>query len=116
MPGIVGLITKDASRMRRSNSLPRMVGAVCHESCYTTGTWIDESWEYTWGGPARKNSFSDGMPLQNEDGNVTLVFSGEEFPEPRTIRHLKERGHCVEPEGPNYLVHLYEEDPHFRLA
>ena len=65
------------------------------------------------GWAARKNSFSDGMPLGNERGDVVLVFSGEEFPEPGTARRLKKQGHGLEMEGPSYLVHLYEEDPAF---
>ena len=62
---------------------------------------------------ARKDSFSDGMPMRNERGDVALVFSGEEFPEPGTAQHLKERGHELDGAGPSYLVHLYEEDPSF---
>ena len=62
---------------------------------------------------ARKDSFSDGMPLRNERGDVVLVFSGEEFPEPGTVQHLKERGHEFDVAGPSYLAHLYEEDPSF---
>ena len=53
------------------------------------------------------------MPLQNERGDVILVFSGEEFPEPGTAQRLKERGHELDGAGPSYLVHLYEEDPSF---
>ncbi len=67
----------------------------------------------TSGWTARENSFSDGMPVQNERGDITLVFSGEEYPEPNTVQSLKERGHQFKAEGPSYLVHLYEEDPSF---
>ena len=62
---------------------------------------------------AQKGSFSDGMPLRNERGDVGLVFSGEEFSQPGTARRLKEKGHTLETEGASYLVHLYEEDPAF---
>ncbi len=90
-----------------------MVEAIRHESDDRTGVWIDESLGVYLGWAARKNSFSDGMPLCNERGDVLLVFSGEEFPEPETIRGLKERGHEFDAEGAAYLVHLYEEDPAF---
>jgi asparagine synthase (glutamine-hydrolysing) len=53
------------------------------------------------------------MPLQNERGDVTLIFAGEEFPEPGTASRLRERGHSVQCNGPSYLVHVYEEDPSF---
>ncbi len=112
MPGIVGLITK-MPREWAEPQLLRMVKSICHESFYNTGTWIDESMGVYVGWTVRKNSFSDGMPLQNERGDVTLIFSGEEFPEPGTAGRLKERGHAVELKGPSYLVHGYEEDPAF---
>jgi asparagine synthase (glutamine-hydrolysing) len=90
-----------------------MLEGVRHESFYRTGTWVDESLGVYVGWAALENSFSDGMPLRNERGDVLLVFSGEEHPEPGTARRLKERGHGVAMEGPSYLVHLYEEDPSF---
>ena len=49
---------------------------------------------------ARRNSFSDGMPLRNERGDVVLVFAGEEFPEPGTELRLKNEGHEIAPVGP----------------
>ena len=81
MPGIVGLITR-MPRARAERELGQMVEALRHENFYTTGTWIDETLGVYVGWVARKGSFSDGMPLQNERGNVVLAFSGEEFPEP----------------------------------
>ena len=78
-----------------------------------TGTWIDESLGIYVGWIARKGSFADGMPVRNEQGNVVLVFSGEEFPEPDTESRLKSRGHQLDATGPSYLAHLYEEDTAF---
>jgi len=112
MPGIVGLITK----MPRDWAEPQlrcMVDALRHESFYTVGTSADAASGVYAGWVARKNSFSDGMPLSNESGEVSLVFAGEEFPEPGTARRLKDKGHGMELAGPSYLVHLYEEDPAF---
>lgn len=112
MPGIVGLLTKMPCEWAVPRLL-RMVESIRHESSYGTGTWVDESLGVYVGWAARKNSFSDGMPLCNERGDVVLAFSGEEYSEPGTARRLKERGHGLETEGPSYLVHLYEEDPTF---
>src|ERR1700687_336526 len=112
MPGIVGLITK-MPRASAERELLEMVATLCHESSYTTGTWIDESLGVYVGWVARRNSFSDGMPLRNEDRDVSLVFSGEDFPEPGTVSRLKQRGHAVGASAPGYLVHLYEEDASF---
>src|ERR1035441_7744270 len=112
MPGIVGIITK-MPRQQVEDELVQMVEAIRHEPSYVTGTWVDEPNGVYVGWAARKNSFSDGMPLQNERKDVTLVFSGEEYPEPETARRLREGGHSVEAGGPSYLVHLYEQDPTF---
>lgn len=112
MPGIVGLITK-MPREWAEPQLRRMVQSICHEPFYNSGTWIDESMGLYVGWTARQDSFADGMPLRNETGDVTLIFSGEEFPEPGTAQRLKERGHSLDGKGPAYLVHVYEEDPSF---
>lgn len=112
MPGIVGLLTK-MPREWAALELRRMVETLQHESFYRTGTWTDESSGTYVGWVTRKGSFSDGMPLQNECGDVVLVFSGEDFPEPGTARRLKEHGHRFDAQGPSYLVHLCEEDHSF---
>jgi asparagine synthase (glutamine-hydrolysing) len=112
MPGIVGLISR-MPREEAERELHQMVEALRHENFYITGTWVAERLGVYVGWVARKNSFSDGMPLRNERGDVTLVFSGEEFPEPGTRQQLKERGHELDMAGPSYLVHLYEEEPSF---
>ncbi len=112
MPGIVGLITR-MPREEAERELLQMVEALCHENFYVKGMWADESMGVYVGWVERKGSFSDGMPLKNERGDVVLVFSGEEFPEPGAAQRLKERGHNLETRGPSYLVHLCEEDSSF---
>jgi asparagine synthase (glutamine-hydrolysing) len=112
MPGIVGLIT----RMPREQVVPRleqMVETLLHEQFYIVGTWVEESLGVYVGWVARKGSVSDRMPLHNERVDVTLAFSGEEYPEPGAAQRLKARGHELDVAGPNYLVHAYEEDPSF---
>jgi len=115
MPGIVGLVTK-IPRQRAEAELRQMVEALRHESFYVTGTYIDESLGLYLGWIAQKDSSSDGMPLRNERGDLVLVFSGEEFPDPGTARRLRQRGHTLHMEGPHYLVHLAEEDPSFPVG
>ena len=112
MPGIVGLITKEPRQWAEAQLL-RMVEAQRHESFYVTGTWIDESLGVYVGWAVRKDSFADGMPWRNEQGDVTLFFSGEEYSEPGTTRRLQAQGHSLNGAGASYLVHLYEEDPNF---
>lgn len=112
MPGIVGIVTAKP-RQDAERELLQMVEALRHETFYVSGTWSDESLGVYVGWVAHKGSFSDPMPLCNERGDVTLIFSGEEFTDRRTALRLRERGHSFDLEGPSYLVHLYEDDPAF---
>jgi asparagine synthase (glutamine-hydrolysing) len=111
MPGIVGCVTS-LPREHAEEKVLRMLEVVCSED-YASGMWIEESLGLYIGWVTRKNSFSDGMPLWNERGDVALVFSGEEFPDAGTDSRLRQRGHDLDGSGPAYLVHLYEEDPSF---
>jgi asparagine synthase (glutamine-hydrolysing) len=112
MPGLVGLITPMPEPQAREQ-LAQMVKAIHHEPFYVCGTWADPSMGVYLGWVARQGSFSENMPLQNERGDVTLVFAGEDYPEPGTALALRQRGHECPLEGPAYLVHLYEENPAF---
>jgi asparagine synthase (glutamine-hydrolysing) len=112
MPGIVGLITK-MPRERAEAQLRSMLDTIRHEPWYTTGTWVDESLGVYVGWAVRGGSFCDGMPLINEQGDVALVFSGEEYPDPATISTLKRQGRELGTQRASYLVHLCEADPMF---
>lgn len=112
MPGIVGLITL-MPRVQAEAQLSRMLGAMCHESFYTSGTWISEQLGVYVGWVARKGSFADSMPLHNERGDLTLIFSGEDFPDPDSVNSLRQRGHKLSAYGPDYLVYTAEEHPDF---
>ena len=112
MPGIVGLITK-RKRVWAEAQLQQMVAALCHETFYTTGTWVDESLGLYVGWIARANSFSDQMPLSNEQKDRVLFFAGEEYPEPGFVVGLRQRGHSIEDKPAAYLVHHSEEDTTF---
>jgi asparagine synthase (glutamine-hydrolysing) len=115
MPGIVGLIGK-LPRTGAEEQLTRMVDTIRHEAFYKTGTRIDESLGVYVGWAVQEHSFSDGTPYCNEKGDIALVFSGEEYPEPGTTRRLKERGHAFDTQTASYLVHLYEEDQAFPVG
>lgn len=112
MPGIVGIIT-NRPRAAAENELNQMLESLRHESFYTAGTWSDPSQGIYVGWVAREGSFAAEMPVQNERRDVTLVFSGEEFPKPGGIQALRAAGHAVAPDGPSYLVHRYEEESDF---
>jgi len=112
LPGLVGIITK-LPPLAAKEQLTRMVGSLLHEQFYVSGTWADEDLGVYVGWVARKNSFSEAMPIRNEAGDVTLLFSGEDYPDPSIASELRKRGHACELSGPSYLVHLYEESKDF---
>src|SRR5215469_10570292 len=111
MPGIVGLFTRKP-KAAAEEELRRMMAPLGHQPSYKKGTWSNPDAGVYVGWVARQGSFSDGMPLQNESGNLSLIFSGEEFPAPNTKSELKKKGHAFG-DGASYLVHLAEDDPKF---
>jgi asparagine synthase (glutamine-hydrolysing) len=112
LPGIVGLITKLPGAAAEQQLLT-MVKCLHHEPFYACGTWSDPEYGIYMGWVARRGCFADGMPLRNEDGEITLFFSGEEFPEPDLKKALRQRGHQFSNEGSSYLVHRYEDEADF---
>jgi asparagine synthase (glutamine-hydrolysing) len=112
MPGIVGLVTK-IPRPQALLQLTRMLESLRHKPSYVSGTWIDEPSGVYVGWVAHKDSFCDCMPLCNERGDIVLVFSGEDYPEPGTAARLRQHGRVFDESASSYLVHLYEENPAF---
>lgn len=112
MPGIVGIITK-RHQAAAQDELHRMLSTMKHEPFYTSGTWSDPSEGLYVGWVARYGAFAAEMPVRNERGDATLIFSGEEFPEQSVKGDLRAKGHTFSDAGPSYLVHRYEEEPDF---
>jgi asparagine synthase (glutamine-hydrolysing) len=113
VPGIVGLITR-LPRALGESQLRVMLKAICYEPFYNTGIWIDESLGAYVGWTVLKGSFSDGMPLQSANGNVCLIFSGEEYSDYR-IAYYSQNGHRSNASSSEagYLTRRYQEDPNF---
>jgi len=112
MPGIFGLITKK-SRQWAEPQLLRMLDVLRHEPFYKTGAFIDELSGVYVGWTSLVGSLPAQMPLRNESGDVIMVFSGEEFSGPETVRNPKKNGHVDEKRDSSYLSSLYENDPSF---
>jgi len=112
VPGIVGIVT-NRPKAEAERELSQMLETLRHESFYVAGTWSDPVLGVYVGWVAREGSFAAEMPLRNERGDVTLIFSGEEFPEQGKIQSLRAAGHAVSQDGPAYLVHRYEDEPDF---
>lgn len=90
-----------------------MVSCLCHEPFYSSGTWSDPEQGVYVGWVARRGSFGDSMPVRSEDGQINLLFAGEEFPEAGLKTNLRQRGHTFSDEPASYLVHRYEEELDF---
>src|ERR1700690_3448559 len=96
MPGIFGFTTRMPHGWALAK-LQRMAETLRHEQFYAEGALTDESAGIYIGWTARQDSADATMPLCNERGDVTLIFSGEQFPAPDTRRELKEKGHTIQP-------------------
>ncbi|CUS36545.1 Asparagine synthase [Candidatus Nitrospira nitrosa] len=112
MPGIVGLHTR-MSREWAEVQLKLMVERLQHESFYIAGTWVDESLGLYVGWVARRNSFSEDMPLRNADGNLTLIFSGEDFSDPESNQDRSPSGIRGMASPSSYLVRRAESETNF---
>ena len=112
MPGLVGIITK-RPKVWAEETVCNMLKTMLHEPFYTSGVWSDPSLGVYAGWVAMRGAFAEEMPLRNERGDVTLLFSGEEFPDADLHQALRGRGHDVPSKGPSYLVHRYEEEGDF---
>jgi len=112
LPGIVGVITK-LPRAAAEQQVLTMVKCLHHEPFYTCGTWSDPEYGIYVGWVARRGGFADGMPVRNENGEITLFFSGEEFPQPDLKKALRQRGHQFSNAQSSYLVHRYEDEADF---
>lgn len=109
MPGITGIISKK-SREKNREYVRLMNRFMMHEPFYKSGTYFNDQFGLFAGWICQENSFSDCMPVQNESGDLVLIFSGENFADQEVIRELKNRGHDFEDSTASYLIHLYEED------
>ncbi len=92
---------------RAVHQLERMVDTLCHEPFYNSGIWTEESLGVYVGWVARDNA--SPMPLSNRRGDVTLVFSGEEF----TSSSQPQKANRAASDGPNFIADSYSDNPSF---
>jgi asparagine synthase (glutamine-hydrolysing) len=116
MPGLVGIITKRPAAWANAE-LRRMLATMEHGAQLQSGTFAEASIGLYAGWTARRGSFSAEMPLDSEDEQRTLLFSGEEYPDPAVHERFKARdqrvGAQAETGSAHYLLHVAAEDPRF---
>ncbi len=108
MPGIAGIINTRCSLENRTQ-LDAMVGCMLHEKSYISGSFINEQLGLCVGWVSHTGSFSACMPVWNEEENIGLIFSGEDFRDRSEIDQLRSKGHRFESTNASYLLHFYEE-------
>lgn len=104
MPGLVGLITK-LPRQDAEARLHRMIEALCYEFDRESCTWFDESLGVYAGLVEQREHRISCKPIQNENRDRTLLFSGELFPD--GVGQLAGRS------SSSYLMKHAENDPCF---
>ena len=108
MPGIAGVID---NRLNPGDcaALDSMIQSMLHEKFYQWGTFISKQAGVGIGWVSHPGSFSDCMPVWNEEKSVFLIFTGEDYQDHSEIDRLRTEGHEFNPQNASYLVHLYED-------
>lgn len=86
-----------------------MVKAMMHETFYTSGTYVNPELGLWIGWVLHRGTFSDCMPVWNENRDICLIFIGENYADRADINRLRSAGHACGEDDASYLVHLYEE-------
>jgi asparagine synthase (glutamine-hydrolysing) len=90
-----------------------MLAAQQHGPELVSGTCADASLGIYAAWTARAGSFSSQMPLTSADGQRTLIFSGEEYPDPAQVRELRQRAPLAKDGTAGYLLQVATEDARF---
>jgi len=109
MPGITGIIRRQPYEGAEKD-LNLMIEAMRHEKFYCSGQYTNKALGICVGWVGHQGSFSDCLPIWNEQKDVCLIFCGETFNSKEDAESLKLRGHQFEAGNASYLVHLYEEN------
>jgi asparagine synthase (glutamine-hydrolysing) len=108
MPGIAGVISRQ-SAAESTRIVKTMIASMRHENFYVTGNFAAPELGVHAGWTALEGSFASGQVFQNEQKNVSLIFSGECFISAEAKKQLQQNGHSFSGKGGDCLVHLYEE-------
>jgi asparagine synthase (glutamine-hydrolysing) len=108
MPGIAGIISNGLNPGDRAE-LDSMIRCLLHEDFHKFGTFISEEAGLAVGWVTHPGSFSDCMPVWNEEKNVCLIFTGEDYRDCSGLDRLRTEGHQFSAQNASYLVHQYED-------
>lgn len=109
MPGITGILTHPDSR-DASVILREMAGVMMHEEHYSMHRCELPRLGIHAASVNLRSSPSDCMPIWTENRDKALLLSGECFVDRDVIQALITRGHTCALEGPQWVIHKYEEE------
>lgn len=107
MPGIAGIIYRE-SYDGVAGDFDRMVESLRHEEFYSGNQYINKDLGICVGWMAHKGSYADCMPLVSHNGDVVLIFQGEDYLDSETATRVRSSGVEVNEFTASYLMNLYE--------
>ena len=108
MPGLTGIINQHRSPEECHATAKTMLECMWNEPFYTTGTYINEEIGFWAGWVCQEGSFSDCLPIWNQERDICLLFSGEHFSDKTETNDFRVNQPAFASEDASYLVHLYE--------
>jgi asparagine synthase (glutamine-hydrolysing) len=108
MPGLTGILTNHPTGAEEA-TVQSMVDAMLHEPFYSHGFYADRKAGLFLGYVSIKGSFSDCMPIWNEDRTCVMFLTGECYSDQAPLDALRNRAHQFNAEDASFLIHQYEE-------
>jgi asparagine synthase (glutamine-hydrolysing) len=108
MPGITAIISKNRNG-NETEKINLMMNSMMYEPFYSCGTYINKQEGFFIGFTSNKCSFSDCMPIYNENKGMILFIAGECYFDEEVISDLRKKNHIFDPKNASILIHLYEE-------
>lgn len=107
MPGLVGIISKSRGEDLRQD-LYRMLASMYRQNSLGSGTFISADPGVYAGWTCHQGSYADCMPINNDRGDITLLFGGEHYAQSDGIeaRTAKDAGCPVD--KASVLLPIYE--------
>ena len=107
MPGITGIICQQSSE-EAEGDLGRMVAAMRHESDYHSGQYVCRELGLYVGWMCRPSTSADYIPVVSRNGDVVLVFYGENYPTNKSSSGTYSANSVGGPRDSHHLLRLYE--------
>jgi asparagine synthase (glutamine-hydrolysing) len=108
MPGLAVIVSR-RPKLENTLWLNQMMDSMNHESFYSSGTYINDELGVYVGWSCHPGSYCDCMPISNEAKTHLLFFYGENHADPEDFNQLRQRGHVLDKENADYVLHLFEE-------